>query len=389
MKIFKFKCKDRMFAVKAENKEKACIKLRDALLKEQERIQEDSSGIDYGYLTEEEKKAIQDYKDAIAKTNDPKLLNIFAHILKEETEHIGELSEAEGVDQVGAISVPDLTEDSAAKVKDSDRLKKLAYEFASMGSELDRANSAQSRDILSRGDEAKIAKLYQKGLEVFAQLKEEVPKISVTGNDRRHQSPYNSEVYKLLLDGNHGLYWGGDAKCRALSKKIEELLDEYRKRYYDSASVKDKDYIVVYKENGTWKATPEENYNSRIKNANQVTDLSKFEDPREAVEYLKKYGGAGKEYKILEGSSVKDARQINYDDDIIKVFLNGKEVFRGRAEDWCDDDFYKNFKWTGSQYESQNSKGKWVVKVVDNSYVDYESGEVISDEKFCPSQNRR
>ena len=62
----------------------------------------------------------------------------------------------------------------------------------------------------------------------------------------------------------------------------------------------------------------------------------------------------------------KDARRINYDDDIIKVTLNGKEVFKGYAEDWIDDDFYSAFKWTGSQYEASNSKGKWVVKVIDS-----------------------
>lgn len=64
--------------------------------------------------------------------------------------------------------------------------------------------------------------------------------------------------------------------------------------------------------------------------------------------------------------AVKDARRLNYDDDIIKVYLNGKEVFRGYAEDWIDDSFDDNFKWTGTQYEATNAKGKWVVKVVDS-----------------------
>lgn len=42
-------------------------------------------------LTEEEKKAIEDYRAAIANTKDPKLLKIFGHILKEEVEHLEEL----------------------------------------------------------------------------------------------------------------------------------------------------------------------------------------------------------------------------------------------------------------------------------------------------------
>lgn len=72
---------------------------------------------------------------------------------------------------------------------------------------------------------------------------------------------------------------------------------------------------------------------------------------------------AAKLVKLLQ----KDARRLDYDDDIIKVTLNGKEVYKGIAENWVDDDFYKNFKWTGSQYEASNAKGKWVVKVMDST----------------------
>ena len=68
--------------------------------------------------------------------------------------------------------------------------------------------------------------------------------------------------------------------------------------------------------------------------------------------------------------SVKDARRINYDDDIIEVTLNGKVVFRGYAEDWLDNNFDSNFKWTGSQYEASNAKGKWVVRVIDSFQKD-------------------
>ena len=69
---------------------------------------------------------------------------------------------------------------------------------------------------------------------------------------------------------------------------------------------------------------------------------------------------------MLAHDSVKDSRRINYDDDIIEVTLNGKVVFRGYAEDWLDNNFDSNFKWTGSQYEASNAKGKWVVRVIDS-----------------------
>ena len=65
-------------------------------------------------------------------------------------------------------------------------------------------------------------------------------------------------------------------------------------------------------------------------------------------------------------NSVKDSRRINYDDDIIEVTLNGKVVFRGYAEDRLDDNFDPNFKWTGSHSAASNTKGKWVVRVIDS-----------------------
>lgn len=46
---------------------------------------------DLTYLTAEEEKAIDDYKKAISNTSDPKMLRIFSHILKEETDHLEEL----------------------------------------------------------------------------------------------------------------------------------------------------------------------------------------------------------------------------------------------------------------------------------------------------------
>lgn len=81
--------------------------------------------------------------------------------------------------------------------------------------------------------------------------------------------------------------------------------------------------------------------------------------------------------KLVKMVACKDARRINYDDDIIKVTLNGKEVFKGYAEDWIDDNFYSEFKWTGSQYEARNSAGKWVVKVMDSVKDEAPSREVL------------
>ena len=102
--------------------------------------------------------------------------------------------------------------------------------------------------------------------------------------------------------------------------------------------------------------------------------FSKKKYDRSEIEALrKKYmlkNGKLPDYQEKIVDSVKDARRINYDDDIIEVKLNGKVVFRGYAEDWLDDNFDSNFKWTGSQYEASNAKGKWVVRVIDSFQKD-------------------
>lgn len=51
-------------------------------------MEKDSNEIDFDYLLSEERKAVQDYKDAIAKTSDKSALYVLSHILKEESHHI-------------------------------------------------------------------------------------------------------------------------------------------------------------------------------------------------------------------------------------------------------------------------------------------------------------
>ena len=63
-------------------------------------INDSISDEDVDQLSEEERQAIEDYKRAIAETNDPKMLKLFAHILKEETEHLEELQSGEMEDSL-------------------------------------------------------------------------------------------------------------------------------------------------------------------------------------------------------------------------------------------------------------------------------------------------
>ena len=60
-------------------------------MKDFDSMKKDSENSVIEYLTEEEEKAVEDYKKAIQSTSNPTLLKMFQHILQEELEHIEEL----------------------------------------------------------------------------------------------------------------------------------------------------------------------------------------------------------------------------------------------------------------------------------------------------------
>lgn len=59
-----------------------------------------SKDSDIDYLSSEEEKAINDYKNVIQNTTNPKLLELYKHILEEEIEHYNELNEAKTEDSI-------------------------------------------------------------------------------------------------------------------------------------------------------------------------------------------------------------------------------------------------------------------------------------------------
>lgn len=75
---------------------------------------------------------------------------------------------------------------------------------------------------------------------------------------------------------------------------------------------------------------------------------------------------------LAEELFVEESRQLNYDDDLIEVTLNNKEVYKGMAEDWISDSFHDDFVWrpTKGYYEAHNDKGAWVVKVIKADNLD-------------------
>lgn len=134
----------------------------------------------------------------------------------------------------------EVTEDLEKELKDSDTLKNLAYKFAQMGNYFDRAHSANSRKILGKEDDEKLAEFYNLGLQVYKQLEQEVDYLKnnkITNSNRDYG--FLSETASLLEDGSNTLYWTEDKKCKLLSKKIDNLLYEYKKHTYRDSKVKD------------------------------------------------------------------------------------------------------------------------------------------------------
>jgi len=56
---------------------------------------------------------------------------------------------------------------------------------------------------------------------------------------------------------------------------------------------------VIYKENGTYKTTTEENYNARIQNARQIHVMKEFESAEEIINYYINWFGSKKEDFII------------------------------------------------------------------------------------------
>ena len=56
---------------------------------------------------------------------------------------------------------------------------------------------------------------------------------------------------------------------------------------------------VIYKVNGIYHCTNEENYNARVQNARQIKRLEDFESATEIIEYFNKYFGSTTEDFIV------------------------------------------------------------------------------------------
>ena len=192
----------------------------------------------------------------------------------------------------------EVTEDLEKELKDSDTLKNLAYKFAQMGNYFDRANSVNSRKILGKEDDEKIAEFYKLGIQVYKQLEKEVDYLK--NNKEPLESPLSfwrdNETVNLLVDGAERLIWIRNPKCEALGNKIRNLIKDYKKYNYKDSKIKDsKKYTITFSVrvpgNTPYKETFETNY------------LEEFD------KYLDKYG-IGTDYVFINSVTSKNGLEF-------------------------------------------------------------------------------
>ena len=148
----------------------------------------------------------------------------------------------------------EVTEDLEKELKDSDTLKNLAYKFAQMGNYFDRANSANSRKILGKEDDEKIAEFYKLGLQVYKQLEQEVDYLKNNKEPLKSSLSFwrDNETVNLLVDGAERLIWIPDRKCEALGNKIRNLIKDYKKYNYKDSKFKDSSCKITVLEDMLW-----------------------------------------------------------------------------------------------------------------------------------------
>lgn len=68
----------------------------------------------------------------------------------------------------------------------------------------------------------------------------------------------------------------------------------------------DNNEYIIFKENGKWKGTPEENYNAWIRNANAILTFEGMRNKEDVIEYMNKYLGGMNNVRIID-SMMNDA----------------------------------------------------------------------------------
>ena len=98
MKKFIVDTGNKKYKVEANTYDEAISAVKAIQLKDDYNTRVKSIDSEIDELTQEEQRAVEDYREAIKNTSNPKLLEIYSHILQEETEHLKELAQAKEVE---------------------------------------------------------------------------------------------------------------------------------------------------------------------------------------------------------------------------------------------------------------------------------------------------
>ena len=144
-------------------------------------------------------------------------------------------------------------------------------------------------------------------------------------------------VNKYGLD----IYYSGKDRIYTVEGDKQKVSDFVSTELAIKKNIKDEPKegkFVVFKENGKFKGTNYENFKANVRNANEVIDLSAFNNMEQVVEYLLKYTNIKREDIIQVASSVEDS--LNYRPSYYKKY---KEIVEQKLnkldkDDKVDDD---------------------------------------------------
>lgn len=154
--------------------------------------------------------------------------------------------------------------------------------------EKDFSNKVQSKSEL---EIKKTPYTYKNGSTKEIEYVDEAPK----GWRKIEEATTNPNGYSLYTNGE-SLFNGKRetvlVKDKESSSKPYELVTPDTKINNDD--------MVIYKENGKYKMTNGKNWSSNVRNGNEIQDLSSFDNADDIVDYMKKYGGQGKNFKVVQ-----------------------------------------------------------------------------------------
>ena len=183
-------------------------------------------------------------------------------------------------------------------------------------------------------------------------------------DDEDDEGEFFMELAQELSDGLLNAIRNKNQKdINAIEQDLAMLKKEAPEFFWTSEFDKEWDDIVQEHYDEYWSEHPKASKNSALaKNIAQGLGVKKEEPKTKVSKTPKTPSNKNRRQKPKAPQAVKGNR-VNYEDDVIKVYLDGKEWYKGIVDDFdmmTDKEILDKVKWTGAQYEGKY-KGKDIV----------------------------